>query len=93
MFKKTLITGVVICALLSIPFFCLKVQSQEDNDGTLTVPASFYNDIRTKLAQISAQNEKIQTGVILDKLDQILAGQEEIKQTLANIKTRIGASH
>jgi hypothetical protein len=90
--KKTLISVTVLCAVLLITLFAVKVHSQDDG-GTLNVPSSFYNDVRAKLSQIIAQNDKMQIGVLQQKLDQIIASQEDIKQQLSILKTRIGATH
>ena len=87
MSRKTLIGGILLCAVILVPLLCLKAHSQDDTD-TLNVPSSFYNDVRAKLSQIIAQNDKMQIGVIQQKLDQILANQEQIKQQLDVIKVR-----
>ena len=86
--KKTAVILCILAALaLILPHFLRLASSQEDN-SQVTVPASFYSDVRESLAKLVAQNDKMQVGAIQQKLDQILANQAQIIQELDVIKVR-----
>ncbi len=87
--RKVLIGAILCLAVISVPLLCYKAQSQDNDDNSmLTVPASFYNDVRTKLNTISAQLDKVQGAAVMQKLDQVLANQQTIMQELEVIKIR-----
>jgi TolA-binding protein len=86
MFSVLAVILIVSAALLLIS---IKAQSQEEYE-TLVVPAKFFANIENKIERVSSQIDKLSSiSAIQQKLDQIMANQEDIKARLDILKTRI----